>query len=796
MESINTYYKDYISLESFVTNNRDVLLATSNRAVLVQVFSGICDKNYLITISKQIRELIPGAQVIGTTTSGEIMNGLVSGLKTVLSFSVFHKSDIKLSFMEKENKDDYELGQSIATTLSTDKAKVLILFATGLRVNASQLLKGVQSVNAVLPVAGGNAGDNRSNTQRFVCCNENATDCGVVGVVLEGDHLTVSCHSHLGWQPIGKEMTITKAEGSRVYTIDHIPAFQVYRQYLGIDTTFDIINVVEFPLAICKHGLEIARSPYLRYDDDSLGFFGDLDEGDKVRFSFGHVEMIIEKIDNLLQIVKQQPVESIFVYSCASRRGFLQESAQIETLPLQDIAPTAGFFTSGEFFHADNSNQLLNATMTTLAISESSGSKDAFGTEPKAIVCHGEADNECAVIKDNVADRSIVILKSLAHLVNTVTSELNERTGELEAANKALRLSEDRFYKAFSCNPDPISIMSMNEERYVEVNDAWLEYAGFQRDEVIGHTSTELSRWVVPEERDLIIKHKKKNGKLRNLEANFKIKSGEIRTVLLSAEIIDMSGEPHLLFVSKDITERRMAEKRGQELMQELQSVNRELKDFAYIVSHDLKAPLRGIRSLADWLYNDYKDKFDEEGKEQLDMLINRVDRMNKLIEGILRYSRLTSKNEEKTFININDVVKEAIEMLEQPDNISIIIDNELPSLTLERTRTQQLFTNLINNAIKYMDKPNGEIHISCQNQGEFWQFSIQDNGCGIEERNFDKIFTIFKTLKAREDFESTGIGLTIVKKIVEIYRGKVWVESKLGEGSTFYFTLPSRKTN
>ena len=791
METINTYYEDYLSLEKFVSNNGEVLLASSNRAVLVQVFSGICDKNYLVAISRQIRELIPGAEVIGTTTSGEIMNGLVSGLKTVLSFSVFRHSDIKLVFAEKDIGDDYELGRSIANTLNSDKAKVLILFATGLRVNASQLLKGVQSVNDALPVAGGNAGDNRSkNTQRFVCCNENVTDCGVVGVILESDHLKVAGHSHLGWQPLGKEMTITRAEGSRVYTIDYIPAYQVYRQYLGVNTNSNIFNVMEFPLTICKHGIIIARAPFLRYEDDSIGFHGDIAEGEKVRFSFGDVEMILEKVDILLQTIQQQPVESIFVYSCASRRGFLQESAQIETLPLQDIAPTAGFFTSGEFFHADNSNQLLNTTMTTLVLSESNGSQKVFAPEPERIVC---SDSNVAVIKDNVADRSLVILKSLAHLVNTVTSELNERTAELEAANKALYLSEERFSKAFLCNPDPISITTMNAERYVEVNDAWLEYTAYQRDEVIGHTSSELSSWAIPEERDQIIIQIQEHGKIRNLETKFKIKSGEIRTVLLSAEIIDMENEPHLLFVSKDITEWRMAEKRSLELMMELKSANLELKDFAYIVSHDLKAPLRGIRSLADWLYNDYQDKFDEEGKEQLDMLINRVDRMNKLIEGILRYSRLTSKNEEKTVININQVVEEAIEMLQPPNNISIIIENEMPWLTLERTRTQQLFTNLINNAMKYMDKPNGEIRISCQKQGEFWQFSIQDNGCGIEEKNFDNIFTVFKTLKSRDEYESTGIGLTIVKKIVEIYGGTVWVESKFGKGSTFYFTVPSR---
>ena len=115
-----------------------------------------------------------------------------------------------------------------------------------------------------------------------------------------------------------------------------------------------------------------------------------------------------------------------------------------------------------------------------------------------------------------------------------------------------------------------------------------------------------------------------------------------------------------------------------------------------------------------------------------------------------------------------------------------------MPSLTLERTLTQQLFANLINNAIKFMDKPNGKIRILCQNQGEFWQFSIQDNGCGIEERNFDNIFTIFKTLKPRDEFESTGIGLTIVKKIVEIYGGRYGLNRNLVKETPFI--LPCRR--
>ncbi|MEN6389059.1 MAG: FIST N-terminal domain-containing protein [Syntrophomonas sp.] len=434
METINTYYVDKGSLKNFIDDNKRLMSSGACRSVLVQVFSGICDANYLLTISRQIRGLLPHAQIIGTTTSGEIMNGVVSGLKTVLSFSVFQDSELMTVFAEKDGIDDYELGRHLAGAANPAKARVLILFATGLRLNASQLLKGIQEVNPHLPVAGGCAGDNRTNTECFVWCNEHISSCGAAGVFIESDRLVVSCHSHLGWQPIGKEMTITRAEGARVYTIDNLPAFEIYRRYLGINTSSNIFKVVEFPLTINQEGLIVARNPFFRYDDDSICFFGDIEEGARVRLSFGHLEMILEQIDNLLRTVKQQPVESIFVYSCASRRGFLQESAQIETQPLQDIAPTAGFFTSGEFF----GNQLLNSTMTTLALAETDGDKDYPKTDQKEETPPARLSREEISNRDNVAYRNIEILRSLSCLVNTVTRELDDRTAELQRLNEQL----------------------------------------------------------------------------------------------------------------------------------------------------------------------------------------------------------------------------------------------------------------------------------------------------------------------------------------------------------------------
>ena len=241
-----------------------------------------------------------------------------------------------------------------------------------------------------------------------------------------------------------------------------------------------------------------------------------------------------------------------------------------------------------------------------------------------------------------------------------------------------------------------------------------------------------------------------------------------------------------------DIEHKRAAEL--EKAYKELESVNKELSDFAYIVSHDLKAPLRGISTLVNWILTDYADKFDEEGKEQMDLLLSRVERMHNLIDGILQYSRVGRIKEEKTQVSLNELVPDIIDILAPPENIAITIENELPVIECEKTRITQVFQNLLSNAIKYMDKPQGHVRIGCVEEESCWRFSITDNGPGIEDKYFEKIFQMFQTLSPRDEVESTGVGLAVVKKIIEIYGGKVWVESKMGEGSTFLFTLPKQK--
>jgi len=249
-----------------------------------------------------------------------------------------------------------------------------------------------------------------------------------------------------------------------------------------------------------------------------------------------------------------------------------------------------------------------------------------------------------------------------------------------------------------------------------------------------------------------------------------------------------------ILAIGHDITERKKTERKQDELIKQVDNINKELKDFASIVSHDLKAPLRGIKTLANWILSDCADMLGEEANEQMNLLLDRVERMHNLIEGILQYSRAGRAEGKRSQINLNDFVPEIINMVVPPENITVIIENELPVIECEEIHIMQIFQNLLSNAIKYMDKPQGRIQVGCVEQDRFWKFSVADNGPGIEEKHFERIFKIFQALPTSPDFEGTGVGLTVTKKLVELYNGKVWVESKVGEGSTFFFTLPNQE--
>ncbi len=263
--------------------------------------------------------------------------------------------------------------------------------------------------------------------------------------------------------------------------------------------------------------------------------------------------------------------------------------------------------------------------------------------------------------------------------------------------------------------------------------------------------------------------------------------------------IFDAQGKVEQLAIfARDITDYKKAEKELRKhqnnletLLNELARSNTELEQFASVVSHDLKAPLRNVNFLASAIIRKYEDKLEADGKAMLHLLIDRVGWMNKLIDGILRYSRAGRIKEAKVEVHLNELLPGIIELLNPPGHIHVTIETELPAISCEITRVTQVFQNLLDNAIKYMDKAEGQIKIACEDTGDSWKFSVTDNGSGIKEENLVRIFEAFQTYTTKNGRENIGIGLSVVKKIVSLYGGEVWVESKLSKGSTFYFTFP-----
>ncbi len=241
----------------------------------------------------------------------------------------------------------------------------------------------------------------------------------------------------------------------------------------------------------------------------------------------------------------------------------------------------------------------------------------------------------------------------------------------------------------------------------------------------------------------------------------------------------------------EEIIERKKAEDALRQASLELQETNRELKNFAYVVSHDLKAPLRAVGKLTRWLATDYGEALDDEGKQQMQLLQDRVKGMHNLIDGILHYSRIGRIHEQLGEVDLNQVLREVIDSLDPPSHVTVLIENELPTVRCEETRLHEVFQNLLDNAVKYMDKPKGEIRINCVDRNGQWQFGVRDNGPGIDRIHFERIFQMFQTLQPKRKTESIGIGLALVKKIVELHGGTIWVESTVGVGTAFLFTLP-----
>jgi len=321
------------------------------------------------------------------------------------------------------------------------------------------------------------------------------------------------------------------------------------------------------------------------------------------------------------------------------------------------------------------------------------------------------------------------------------------------------------------------------------VNQSFCNMSGYSEQELIGKKASDTLK--VNEKNIIVEKGKERlKGKSDSYEIQVYTKSNELRYWLISgAPRYDETGNVvGSIGIHLDITVQKNLELQKEKLLLELEASNQGLQEYAHIVSHDLKSPLRSISALATWLHDDYKENIDDTGLFNLQMMQEKVEGMDKLIDGILKYSSINSERLETVSVDLNQVVNEIREIIYTPNHVNVVIMTPLPTLQADATKMHQLFQNLISNAVTNIDKEEGLVIIDVKENKTNWEFCIKDNGIGIPKEYHEKIFQIFQSIETKE--RSTGIGLSIVKKIVDLYEGKIWLESNVGEGTTFYFTL------
>ncbi|GBD96452.1 MAG TPA: PAS domain S-box protein [Nitrospirae bacterium] len=390
--------------------------------------------------------------------------------------------------------------------------------------------------------------------------------------------------------------------------------------------------------------------------------------------------------------------------------------------------------------------------------------------------------------EDMTKEQLINELAELRQRLNQFTALESECRREAEA----LRLSEEKSSKAFRSSPDWIVISTLEDGRFIDVNDAFLRITGYRREEVIGRTAKQLGIWAEPDERDKMAAIIREHGKIRDHEARFCMKSGEIRIMLRSAEAIDLEGEKCIISVTHDITERKKAEEKIKIFAEELEKRNRELEQFAYIVSHDLQAPLITAGGYLRLLERRYKEKLDSKAGEFITNAIEGTVRMQSLIRSLLDYARVDTRARDFKLIEASAVLNQALGNLKAllDESGAVVKYDNLPEVRADPVLLSQVFQNLIGNAIKFRGDEPPVIHLSGEKKDKVWLFSVRDNGIGIPPEETGRIFEVFHRSHDKSKYQGTGIGLAICKKIIEHHGGSIRVESAPGKGSTFFFTI------
>ena len=451
MKTINTLFSSTKQFQSFLqANNLDL-----QESYFIQVFTGNNDPNELETTLHTIKDLLPMSSIIATSTSGEIIEGDLLANTTVVSISSFEATQVNIKLIEGDSEK--EIAQTVLSTMVTDKTKLILAFNNVYANDGEDFLEALQEKSTHITIAGGNAGDNGNfSFQTIVGVDDKVSTSAIAVATFESDILQVFNDYLFNWQTIGESMKVTKAQNSVIYEIDNQKAQDIYKKFLGEEVAEGLPSSgVEFPLIFNEDNINIARAPVALGIDGSLTMAGHIREGATVKFGFGDITENDKNVAQSVSDFAKYPLQSIFIYTCSARKYFLKEHLNNEFEMLQQISPTSGFVTYGEFFKKDSCNKMLNVSSTFIGLSEDSSIKHDIQFPRK---------------KTTSSTRT---LNALTHLVKQTSKHIEEQNLSLGQFKNLIK--EATLYS--STNVKGI---------ITDVNQHFIDLSGYSREELIG----------------------------------------------------------------------------------------------------------------------------------------------------------------------------------------------------------------------------------------------------------------------------------------------------------------------